>query len=159
MSNTNLFHHSGPVDVNSCCCSQNCSKSNFRIILYHTFTSLTLVILFLLEVSLSSEPSTHTGPVWLLQDLPLRTIQCHMMTFFFLLITIDMQIFPPLWNTKFSSSQLRFWLFQIPIKFVSSSCFAIADSGSAVQLVDWVYLFYQVPFGQYFMDDVLFEFY
>lgn len=78
---------------------------------------------------------------------------------FFLLITIDMQIFPPLWNTKFSSSQLRFWLFQIPIKFVSSSCFAIADSGSAVQLVDWVYLFYQVPFGQYFMDDVLFEFY
>ena len=82
-----------------------------------------------------------------------------MMTFFFLLITIDMQIFPPLWNTKFSSSQLRFWLFQIPIKFVSSLCFAIADSGSAVQLVDWVYLFYQVPFGQYFMDDVLFEFY
>lgn len=83
MSNTDLFHHSGPVDVNSYCCSQNCSKSNSWIILYHTFTSLTLVILFLLEVSLSSEPSTHTGPVWLLQDLPLRTIQCHMMTIFF----------------------------------------------------------------------------
>lgn len=83
MSKTDLFHHSGPVDVNSYCCSQNCSKSNSWIILKHTFTSLTLVILFLLEVSLSSEPSTHTGPVWLLQDLPLRTIQCHMMTFCF----------------------------------------------------------------------------
>lgn len=83
MSNTDLFHHSGPVNVNSYCCSQNCPKSNSWIILYHSFTSLTLVILFLLEVSLSSEPSTHTGPVWLLQDLPLRTIQCHMMTIFF----------------------------------------------------------------------------